>query len=241
MKKIISLLLTLSLLISAMAVLSSCGEKNPPDNNPPEPPEERYTITEEEWNANMQAFNYTMNGKYTRTEEVLDTDTVDVFCSAINMLMTENAVSLTQERQGYGFIDSSYILQDLNDDGCFNVYKNLFTGDYEAIESVAEESQWTVLGEIVYSYGIDVDVESLFAEFTYDETNKYYVYSLEESDDSEYTITIIMLSFFNGSITNMKIEKIREGEGHFGEEIYEFAFTNVGTTVVEIPAYTVVK
>ena len=241
MKKILSLLLAVSMLISVMSILSSCGDDEQGQNNPPKQPETRYTVTEEEWNSNMQAVNYTLDGKYIITYELLEDGILDVYCSTVLMKMNENAVSTVQERQGQGRNETISLLQVINDESCLNVYKNLYTGKYEAIDTVAEESQWTVLGEVVYSYGISIDIEGLFSEFTYDEPNKCYVYSLEESDDSETTVTVVSISFFNGSVTGMKIEKINESEGFFGEENYEFKFQSIGTTVVEIPEYTVVE
>ena len=48
MKRIFSLLLALTMITSALAVLSSCGGDDTPD---PEIPTVRYTVTEEEWIA----------------------------------------------------------------------------------------------------------------------------------------------------------------------------------------------
>ena len=69
MKKYISLLLVAIMLLSSFAILTSCGggEEETPA---PETPVDRYTVTEEEWLANMEAYNYTVSCKNINTENL---------------------------------------------------------------------------------------------------------------------------------------------------------------------------
>lgn len=236
MKKLISLILAISMMISATFILSSCGGKKPDNTETPEPAETRYTVTEEEWSSNMQEFNYTLEGKYMLTDSFLAEDMVECSYGYIFLQMTDGAVKSFQEQERYGYHDTRSIFQIFNDDGCFNVYKNLYTGSYEAIESMDGENEWTLVSETLISFGVEKDIEAIFSEFTYDEEQKCYTYSFED-----YNKISISLSFADGVITEMKLEVLLESEDYESKALYEFSFTNVGTTVIEIPEYTVVE
>ena len=129
-----------------------------------------------------------------------------------------------------------------NGEVCFNVYKNLYTGEYEATE--AYEYEWRVVSELIYMYGFDVDLEGGYSSFTYNEANKCYTFTYTYTDSHndivETQTHTVTFEFVDGKISTMKIEKTREQDDYIGTYIYDFTFTNVGTTKIDIPAYTVV-
>ena len=239
MKKILSLLLALTMLVSALAVLSSCGGDDTPD---PEIPAVRYTVTEEEWISNMQAMNYTVKGKYINTDKFIFDNIASYSYGSIEMQMTDNAVYSHSEQQMYGYHEIKKTFQIDNGEVCFNVYKNLYTGEYEATE--AYEYEWRVVSELIYMYGFDVDLEGGYSSFTYNEANKCYTFTYTYTDSHndivETQTHTVTFEFVDGKISTMKIEKTREQDDYIGTYIYDFTFTNVGTTKIDIPAYTVV-
>lgn len=242
MKRIFSLLLALTMLVSTLAILSSCGGDDTPD---PEIPAVRYTVTEEEWIANMQSINYTVNGKYINTDKFIFDNITSYSYGSIEMQMTDNAVMILSEQQMNGDHEIRKSFQIVNDDGCFKLFKNLYTGVYEATE--AYEYEWRFVSEIIFMYGFDVYLEGGYSSFTYDEANKCYAFTYTYTDSYndivETQTHTISIEFVDGKISFMKIEKIREQEddGYLGTCVYEFSFTNVGTTKIDIPAYTVVE
>lgn len=242
MKKYISLLLAAIMLLSSFTILTSCGggEEETPA---PETPVDRYTVTEEEWLANMEAYNYTVSCKNINTDCFTDEDRTTYSYSTLYFQMTETAVNCINEQMIYGNYESRKFLQIYTDQGDFNVYQNLYTGGYEAVEIY--DNEWKILSEIFGMYGFSVNNETAYYSFVYDEAAKCYsftyTYNNSYNDIVETQVTNIKVTFLNGVIQTMTLEKIRNTEGFTGTSIYDITFTNVGSTQIDIPEYTVVE
>ena len=240
MKKYISLLLAAIMLLSSFAILTSCGggEEETPA---PETPIDRYTVTEEEWLSNMESYNYTVNCKNMNTDRF--DDKTDYSYSTMFLQVTENAVNIVSEQQMYGNYECRKSLQLFTPDRDLGIYENLYTGEYEAVEIY--DNNWMVISDLFGLYGFSVNNETAYYSFVYDEANKCYsfTYTYENTYDEvvEIQLTTVKVSFFNGAIKTICLEKNRESEGFSSTSIYDLSFTNVGNTTIEIPSYTVVE
>lgn len=231
MKRIFSLLLALTMLVSTLAVLSSCGgDKNPSSGNP----SVRYVVTEEEWVDNMVQKNYTLNGLFLGTDKYTEENVTEYFCGKVNIKINDKALKNTQEIIYQGALEAYDFLQIKKDGSFFNVYKNVFNGKYEAVK--VDEGQWFTVADIVYSYGVDRRMDSMFGEFTFDKDENCYV--CEFADPNNISIKVW---FADGVVTDIKLETDWEDEGYYSVVVYEFSFTDIGKTKIDIPAYTVVE
>ena len=242
MKKILSLLLAFTMIISSLAVLTACGDNETPDSNTPtEPPVDRYTVTEEEWLANMESYNFTVNCKNINTDRF--DDRTDYSYSTMYLQMSENAVNIVSEQQMYGNYECRKALQLFTADGDFSIYENLYTGEYEAVEIY--DNNWMVIVGLFELYGFSVNNETAYYSFNYDEANKCYsfTYTYEHTYNGvvEIQVTTVTVSFLNGVIETIHLEKNRESEGFSSSAIYHLTFTNVGNTTIDIPSYTLVE
>ena len=242
MKKYISLLLAAIMLLSSFAILTSCGgggEETPA----PETPVDRYTVTEEEWLANMESFNYTVICKNINTDCFTDEDRTTYSYSTLYLQMSEDGVYCVNEQLMYGNYESRKFLQVYTDQGDFNVYQNLYTGGYEAVEIY--ENEWKILSELFGMYGFNVNNDTAYYSFVYDESSKCYsftyTYNNSYNDILETQVTNIKVTFLNGVIQTMTLQKTRNSDGFSSTYIYDLTFSNVGNTKIDIPSYTVVE
>ena len=232
MKRILSFLLALTMIISALAVLSSCG-----NNKNPEEPTYRATVSEQEWIANMKQTNYTLDGKYLGTDNYLTEHRVEHFYGKIDIAINSKGYKFYQEITSGGSAEIYSFLQIIKDGKYYNVYKNAYNGQFEALELCEDEiSDWHTVSDVVYALNVDIRLADVYNNFTFNPEEKCYTYSFTSPNN------ITIKAFFaDGVITAIKLETDWEDEGYYGTIVYDLVYTNVGSTVVDVPNYNVVE
>ena len=209
MKKIISLLIIAVMMVLPLA---SCNKNS--DNNV------RTTITEDEWDALDNITNYTCNIKGTDYQFIFGTHHGQNYTSTIKV--TEKAEhtfykfgydSDAETNEYYYFVENgeSYRLSKSSDESWKAKTSNL-TPD-------------SLLEYITYD-----EVE--FDDLTYNKNNNAYTCTVKD-DDCTLTFTYY---FKAGTLTKFEF-RYSEVEGDRYEETV--TFSNIGTTTVTLPEYTI--
>ena len=234
MKKYISLLWAAIMLLSSFAILTSCGggEETPtPDGDNPTA---RAQVTEEEWIRNWQQNNYTLSAKILYTDKYTTENIIEYMYGSLSIKMNDTAFQYDQQNLAYGAKESYSFLQIAKNGDHYTVYDNFYTGRTEAIKG--EQHEWINIAGVVYSYNVDLMIDQAYAAFTYDEAERCYSYAFASPNNIS-----IKAWFEDGVITKIKLETDWEDEGYYGIYVYDFVITNVGSTQVDIPDYTVVE
>ena len=223
MKKILSLLLILAMLTVAMV---SC-KKDEPTETPvtPDPPvqETRYTITAEEWAAVCALTNFTAtqagsavytSGDVTETEETF-----------AEYKYTATATYHKVQETGDPIYEEYYALID----GRILNIRLLSSGAFEA--DVTDRTELDNFAEAFEFDGVTFDT------LTYNAEAKAYVLDLSDEDmEMKYTFY-----FENGQIVKFVAYATYGEHGYSAVMNIEVAISNIGTTAVTVPEYTMGK
>lgn len=238
MKKIISILIALSMIFAMATVLSSCdisdiidkfgvsdsdetpdsgntdnlpgdgNTDNLPGGDSNDEPKVRTTVTAEEWMAHVEATNYTAN----ITLEIKQTDAAGM----------ENVTTST------GYIKSAYptILK-----------KDVSTGRI-SYNTTVEDVKYRIdyENDKYMAYPDDTDVQftigmnKSFEELTYSEEKAAYLYVTEASGSET-------LIYFEDGVMTKAVATSTNSSG--AEATMTIVFTDIGTTVVDLPEYEI--
>ena len=214
MKRILSLALVTIMLLMTLA-LTSCDLESIDVNAIIEQvmvslglaeKEPVYTITQEEWDANMALTNFTM--------EIVTVGS-DGFENTSNILASENAIKISTSANG----QDTVIYMVLEGDIAYMIM------DYQGQQ---------IVQKVDFS---DMNLEEIvgnaftFDQFEYNEEERCYVHYMEAA--AEMGVTYKMY-FENGWFKSVVLEQKVEGYS----QTMTYTFSNIGTTVVEVPDFT---
>lgn len=214
MKKIISLVLVVVMMVMA---LTSCNLVDKLLGK--ESAETRYTITADEWEAAMGMKNYTMEGTTTQSATMGDEKQENVSTSISKY--SENA-------EYYKSVDNG------NSNEYYNIIKDGKSYRVNVLEdgsTSAYEYEWETSA---FGEGLDVAFEDL----TYDEEKKAYIFNINDFVEGTYE-----MYFENGKVVKIVMSGSYEME-YSGMKMSvtlsaEMIVSNIGTTVVNVPEFTV--
>ena len=198
MKKLLSLVLVMIMLITALTSCELLNQLFPTDDKPVETI--KRTVTEEEWNANLEMSNFEISN---------ESNLPATYYLDVSGKVTENAVYLVTG----------------NGPDLFAVCKD---GIWYQLQKAEEEYSAT---NVDYS-GIKLkDIMNLgaYADYSYDEQKGAYVMTEAESSIEVY--------FENGNIARVEVNTTDECETYY----IKYYLKNVGTTVIDIPEFTIVE
>ena len=223
MKKIIALMLVAVIMVMTLTSCDLIDKLLGKDSG-----ETRYTITAEEWDSLNSITNYTCRNVGSNTMS---------FNGDSTTYSSDNTIKVTE---------SSYYQKNIgtNYDGEYT------TETYHAIKdgveySLSKQEDGTYIGLVsqynnIYSLGEYIDCSVAFEELTYDEATHAYTFT-ENQDGME-----LQYNFYFENGTLVKIVGIGSGEMPMGEGISyhmeieaTMTISNIGTTVVEVPEFTV--
>ena len=216
MKRILSLALVTLMLLSTFA-LTSCDFESMDVNAIIQQvmeglglaeKEPVYTITQEEWEANMNATNVTIEMTVTQGEMSIS------YCCWIS----ENAVKVEGDA-----ISKDAVVYFVKDGDVY--YMILETNGQQYVQE-ASADEFVDVETIV---GAELPLE----DFEYNEEEKCYVYSISDEETGE-VYGACKIYFLNGVIQSIKTEVEYDDDDKF---VMDIVFTNVGTTVVEVPEF----
>ena len=247
MKRIVALLLALSMIIAASFALSSCElisgiipenqEDETPDNiedggntdngnkdeNVDTTPEVRTTITEAEWEEFCNYTNYTVSS--VAEIKYCDPTTGEILVDSTGSLMQ---ATLTQE---HWITENACCFQDYNGSiGMFNVLKD---GVWYQLHEYEDGYKGIPLSD--YSHGFFKFSNVDYKELVYDEVKGTY----KAVDDAIWGGSDCFLYFENGKIIKMEILQILTNDSNMMYFKQIGTFNNIGTTVIEIPEFTI--
>ena len=172
----------------------------------------RTTITEEEWATNLLVSNFTLTVEaYEKSSQTSGTITLKATSTAIQTTLKTDVI----ESNMYNALK----------DGVW--YQIFYTAEYGYLGSAFEKTQDTYLGSSVLETGDADEITETFANLTYDETEK--AYRMDNLDDVEDAS--IYYYFENGKLVKIVIDT---------ENINQVMIpSNIGTTTIEVPEFTV--
>lgn len=219
MKKILLVMLAIIMVVTA---LTSCNiVSNMSKNKENTPPETRYTITEEEWNAFFNMKNYTLE-----IDDTIYTTNDGISHIELQLHHFEMQSEYAQYIKDYVGHDYYYVVKNGN-----SYYVEIgYNGEVEWAETDRERD----------SAFMGYDPMCEFSDLTYDESKKAYCFATNEESESE----TYELYFENGKIVKMTHTYIYEITDDYGNvetktDNKTFIFSNIGTTVVEVPEFAV--
>lgn len=220
MKKVISLLIVA---VMIMLSLSSCDIVN--NFLPKSTTEEvRTTITKEEWAILDDIINYTL--KATGTES----NSVDGETETVEHTYTFKATETTKyekSEETYKGESKSFENYFVTEDGVkYKVQKYSNTW-------YASKCSWK--SESLFEFIFNNDSDITFDNLTYDKNKKAYIYT-EEIDGEVETYTF---HFKDGTLTKIEGEIIYNKNGEFVEERATMIISDIGTTSITVPEYTI--
>ena len=181
------------------------------------PPTYQGIVTEEQWDAQLNAINYTVDSiaTYTRisTGEYIGKYSTH-FESAEN-----GSVEI-----GHNYPHRAYL-----DDGVYNINYNEETGEYEATKTNYTIDDFTICGQ---SLGVRYE----YSSFTYNEYQGRYE-GVMVVDDIEYQLFV----YFDENGTLVKIGMVAFVYDVDMRLEGDVTITDIGTTVVELPEYVIVE
>ena len=224
MKKLLSFILILAMLTVAMLSCKKDDTIEDPAQTPTNPPEEtRYTITAEEWAAVCALTNFTAtqagsavytSGDVTDTEE---TFAEYKYTATVNYRNVQESGDPTYEEY-YALIDGRIL----------NI-RLLGTGEFEA--DVTDRTELDNFAEAFEFDGVTFDT------LTYNAEAKAYELDLSDEDmEMKYTFY-----FENGQIVKFVAYATYGEHGYSAVMNIEVAVSNIGTTAVTVPEYTMGK
>ena len=228
MKKIISLILILAMLTVAMV---SCKKDEPTEepttNNPPV--QTRYTITAEEWASTCALTNFTLdyvtvqNG--TRGGETF-TSTTTVQVKSTADISYNLYVSSPETPDSEPGTDESYCVLE---DGVM-YYLQMKGTEVERVSAREDEEMPTLAGSMDFE-------DVTFADLTYNEANKSYVWTYSESEDGVSVSMTYSFFFENGALVKVGAQMSAEADGYSQNYTADVTVSNIGTTTVTAPAF----
>ena len=177
---------------------------------------------EAEWNEMMLTSNFTAEGKY--FHHYYDVNAQEMVYEEYNVLIetSENGIKINNLENF-----EPYIVGAIVDGIMYDIGYNESENRYEGVRNDAFE-----IMTIASILNLDID----YSKLEYSEYVGSYSYVNAEEGNIHLTI-----HFKNGIITSLTCYGIRyEGDQPISYFI-ELAFSNVGTTVVELPEYTIVE
>ena len=228
MKKFLSLILILAMLTVAMV---SCKKDDPTEdpatNNPPV--QTRYTITAEEWTSTCALTNYTLdyvtvqNG--TRGGQTF-TSTMTVQIKSTADMSYNLYVSSPETPDSEPETDETYCVLE---DGVM-YYLQMKGTEVERVSAREDEEMPTL------AYSMDFE-DLTFADLTYNEANKSYVWTYSESEDGVSVSMTYSFFFENGTLVKVGAQMSAEGDGNSQNYTADVTVSNIGTTTVTAPAF----
>ena len=228
MKKIISLILILAMLTVAMV---SCKKDEPTEepttNNPPV--QTRYTITAEEWASTCALTNFTLdyvtvqNG--TRGGETF-TSTTTVQVKSTADISYNLYVSSPETPDSEPGTDENYCVLE---DGVM-YYLQMKGTEVERVSAREDEEMPTLAGSMDFE-------DVTFADLTYNEANKSYVWTHSESEDGISLSMTYSFFFENGALVKVGAQMSAEADGYSQNYTADVTVSNIGTTTVTAPAF----
>ena len=196
------------------------------DDNQNNDGEVRTTVTEDEFMANFAIENYTL--KY--TYEVLPDGENPGFCYIYDLERTETASFVQVEGRMGEYSqkmapDSYWVLKE-------DVWYYVKESEGAYVGEVTDSNFDNLGGRGAFPMHESV-APTLYSYSVYDEEEKAYTFS----QTSEYGTSICASYFEDGKIVKLVVESI-PNEGTHTIETYEIS--NIGTTVVEVPEFTIV-
>lgn len=223
MKKIIALMLVAVMMVMALTSCDLIDKLLGKDSG-----ETRYTITAEEWDSLNNITNYTCRNVGSNTMSINgDSATYS----------SENTVKVTESSYYQNIIGTNY-------DGEYT------REEYHAIKdgveySLSKQEDGTYIGLVsqynnIYSLGKYIGCSAAFEDLTYDEAT--HAYTVTENQDG----VELQYSFYFENGTLVKLVGIGSGEMPVGEGISyhieveaTMTISDIGTTVIEVPEFTV--
>ena len=226
MKKILSLLLILTMLTVAMV---SCKKDEPTQDPTPPAQDTRYTVTAEEWTSTCALTNFTLdyvtvqNG--TRGGETF-TSTTTVQVKSTADISYNLYVSSPETPDSEPGTDESYCVLE---DGVM-YYLQMKGTEVERV-SAREDEEMPTLAD-------SMDFEDVtFADLTYNEANKSYVWTYSESEDGVSVSMTYSFFFENGALVKVGAQMSAEADGYSQNYTVDVTVSNIGTTTVTAPAF----
>ncbi len=246
MKRILSLILAVLMCFSLCLAFASCeffGNSDDKDDDSGKK-ETVYTITQDEWDANLEEVNYTADMKMVMEMVYSMGEMEQSMKVSADALIEQTSDSCYQEN----ITKSEYTGSDPQEDEEIGYYQK--KGD--KVYQISEGKDGWIGEEYDYSFDPISEVFDSFAEgityddLIYDEEKKVYTYVTNGSymgmDEGEINMEI---RFENGKI--VKIEMVMDYEvAEDGVEVNcDFTctinFSKLGKTTVEVPAYEIVE
>lgn len=228
MKKLLSFILILAMLTVAMV---SCNKDDPAEdpatNNPPA--QTRYTITAEEWTSTCALTNFTLDyvtvqnstrggETFTSTMTVQVKSTADISYS-LYVFSPETPDSEPETDESYCVLEDGVMY-----------YLQMKGTEVERV-SAREDEEMATLAD-------SMDFEDVtFADLTYNEANKSYVWAYSESENGVSVSMTYSFFFENGTLVKVGAQMSAEGDGYSQNYTVNVTVSNIGTTTVTAPAF----
>ena len=180
------------------------------------PPTYEGVVTEEQWNEQTNAINYTVESSVERFK-ISTGESLGVYSTYVKG--AENGY----DEPGHNYPYRAYL-----EDGVYNITYNEETARYEA-----RKTNYTVEDFSISSQTVEVKLN--YSDFTYNEYQGRYE-GVVAADGLEYQM---YLYFNNGELE--KIGMLAYYEEYDRRLVGEILVSNVGTTVVELPEYVIVE
>ena len=209
----------------------SCNKDDPAEepttNNPPA--QTRYTVTAEEWTSTCALTNYTLdyvtvqNGTmggqtFTSTMTVQVKSTADI---SYNLYVSspETPDSEPETNESYCVLEDGVMY-----------YLQMKGTEVEHVSAREDEEMPTL------AHSMDFE-DVTFADLTYNEANKSYVWTYSESEDGVSISMTYSFFFENGTLVKVGAQMSAEADGYSQNYTVDVTVSNIGTTTVTAPAF----
>ena len=186
----------------------------------PEYSVDKYAVSYDEWNANMNAKNYTVDMKATITQTANGEEIGRMESSVVLKQGTDAIYQIADGTEHYSvLVGDTWCKLALKEDGKYVVDAYY---DYDPLDSIADMMSTFTNGHTSYH------------DYNYNAQSKSYSYSFKDYERSG----TFYVYFEDGEITKIEIRFSISSSGSIQEWNIVCDFSDVGTTVVEVPEFT---
>ena len=186
----------------------------------PEYSVDKYAVSYDEWNANMNAKNYTVDMKATITQTANGEEIGRMESSVVLKQGTDAIYQIADGTEHYSvLVGDTWCKLALKEDGKYVVDAYY---DYDPLDSIADMMSTFTNGHTSYH------------DYNYNAQSKSYSYSFKDYERSG----ACYFYFEDGEITKIEIRFSISSSGSIQEWNIVCDFSDVGTTVVEVPEFT---
>ncbi len=187
------------------------------------------TVTEEQWNANLNSTNYTIEANIYFEDH--NGEEVETDGAYLCMQISPNA---SYEYRTYNAETLNDVYYTLINDVWYQVVYNNETMRFEGRALYYDASQDTI--------GTEICIDLQYSDFVFDSSLGAYVWTYSKIT-SDCSISNSLQLFFNNGVldTILIIDRFTYSETEYEIDSYEIKVTNIGSTVVDVPEFVIVE